>query len=163
MRQALGEKDKAEDTLNQMYLLEEFTGDNDLVPLLIASVTSPIMANTLVSRAALLGTVGAGTYMAAPIEGLEMGAEFLVGGIASLAAMSPRFMHYAVASTPAFRSWIRDSRISKKMKELSQRNPSLLYQITEDAVKYGWNVGTVTSRLERAFEESGTPSPQAEE
>ena len=163
MRQALGEKDKAEDTLNQMYLLEEFTGDNDLVPLLIASVTSPIMANTLVSRAALLGTVGAGAYTAAPIEGLEMGAEILVGGIASLAAMSPRFMHYAVASTPAFRSWIRDSRISKKMKELSQRNPSLLYQITEDAVKYGWNVGTVTSRLERAFEESGTPSPQAEE
>ncbi len=163
MRQALGEKDKAEDTLNQMYLLEKFTGDNDLVPLLIASVTSPIMANTLVSRAALLGTVGIGTYMAAPIEGLQMGAELLVGGMASLAAMSPRFMNYAVASTPAFKAWIRDSKTAQKMRELSQNNPSLLYQITEDAVKYGWNVGTVTSRLENAFQESGTPILQAEE
>ena len=165
LKTILGSDDGSRKALDQLYLLQEMVGDNDLVPLLIASTSQQWLANNLVARSAIIGGFGLGGYaMGGGLgEGLTLGtmATGAISGFAGFAGMSPRFINSTIAQTGAMRNWA--SRNSKKLAKLSRSNPGLLRFITESAVEQGWNTARTINSLENAFNEGRaqmTPTAQ---
>ena len=165
LKTILGSDDGSRKALDQLYLLQEMVGDNDLVPLLIASTSQQWLANNLVARSAIIGGFGLGGYaMGGGLgEGLTLGtmATGAISGFAGFAGMSPRFINSTIAQTGAMRNWA--SRFSKKLAKLSRSNPGLLRFITESAVEQGWNTARTINSLENAFNEGRaqmTPTAQ---
>ena len=165
LKTILGSEDGARRALDQLYLLQEMVGDNDLVPLLIGSVSSQWLANNLVARSAIIGGFGLGGYaMAGGIgDGMALGSMVTgaASGFAGFAGMSPRFINSAIAKTGAMQSWLSHNK--KKLGKLSRKNPALLNAITKLAVEQGWHSARTIHSLENAFNEGRvqmTPTAQ---
>jgi hypothetical protein len=155
LKTILGSEDGARKAMDQLYLLQEMVGDNDLVPLLIGSTSSQWLANNLVARSAIIGGFGLGGYaMAGGIgDGMALGSMVTgaASGFAGFAGMSPKFINSAIAKTGAMKGWLDHN--GKKLGKLSRTNPALLGTITKLAVEQGWNTARTIHSLENAFNE----------
>ena len=151
--QTLGNTDMARYNLDLLKDLERMTGSNDVVPMLIASVASPIVANNLVARHAMYGALGVGMFEGAmtgdsfPTAGMAVGGA--LGAISSMLMMNPRFLTKMAAGHPRFGEWLskNEGKLNKFM-GADYENGLKVWRILKDSAKYGWDVGRLINQLE---------------
>ena len=151
---ALDKGDASRAALHQLFLLEKLTGDNSLVPMLITSVTSNIMAVNLVARHAVLGgLVGAGVYeggLSLDLDLPTMASGMIggvIGGVSTMLSMNPRFATKWAASD-RWRKWKEknNARVQRAME--FDKNRKGLSGVMVDALDYGWDLGRTLEQLE---------------
>lgn len=159
----LDQGDLARRGLDHLYDLQKRIGVDDLVPLLIASVSNAELANNLVARHAIIGSLGLGAFGG----GLEFGSPtMLVAGAtaatASLLMMNPRFLIKIAASRPQYERWVaRNKGRVAKFIGADKGNESVIRNILSSAVRYGWDAGRVINQLEENIPKEKKQSLQA--